>query len=126
MEILQIAGMALTLCMLAQLFRKDQPSWAFLIALAGCLWIAWRCLDLFFGLLPQLHIVQSQMENNSTEEVIKCLFIALVSQISQALCKDAEQNALAVMVDFGGRVLILACAAPILQEVLFEALQLLR
>lgn len=126
MEILRVAAMAFILCMLVQLFRKDQPSWAFLLAFAGCICVGWQCLHLLLQLLPRLNAILLPLENNGTGEVIKCLFIALISQVSQALCKDAEQNAIAVMVDLCGRMLILVCAAPILQDVLFKALQLLQ
>lgn len=126
MEILQMTAFILILCMLVQLLRQEQPTWAFLLVLAGICCLSFWALERLSLFFSRLSLLTAALDEEGTTEVLKCVGIAVSAQLTRALCQDAGQAALAQMAELIGRLLVLLAALPLLRAVLSEVLQLLQ
>ena len=116
----------LILCMLVQLLRQEQPTWAFLLVLAGICCLSFWALERLSLFFSRLSLLTAALDEEGTTEVLKCVGIAVSAQLTRALCQDAGQAALAQMAELIGRLLVLLAALPLLRAVLSEVLRLLQ
>ena len=116
MEILQIAGLGVAAALMAMVIRGSRPELASLLAMAaGAL--------LFFLVLSRLKAVVAVMEllldkAGLAQEYLKVLLkvvgITYIAELAAQTCHDAGEDSLAAKVEMGGKVLVLAMAAPII------------
>lgn len=57
--------------------------------------------------------------------VLKVIGIAYLAEFGAQLCRDANQGALAVKIEFAAKVMILLLAAPVITSIIQSVLQLL-
>lgn len=117
MDILQIAGMSLTLCCLILFLKKESALFAFLVLLAGVLVLGYMIFPLLSPVLEWAEQMGQALTTGALPYLFKALGIALVTQLVQEICKDAGAGALASMVELGGRTLILLAVFPMLETV---------
>lgn len=118
MEILQIAGLSLILCCLTLLLKKENGTFSFLILLGGVLTLSFMIFPLLSPVLEWVGEWGGSVAGGALGYLFKALGIALITQLTQELCKDAGAGALASMVELGGRALILMTVFPMLQGVM--------
>ncbi len=120
MEIAQMAGLGIVASLLLLLLRKERPELALGLGLLSG-------LVLFFMLLPKISSVVMAFGNMAAESgvepfyfgvIFKVLAISYVADFGAAICRDAGEELMATRVELAGKVLIIASALPVIQEVL--------
>lgn len=114
------AGAAVIAALLTLILRKDCPSLAFAVALAGGLYV-------LSGAAVSLREVAQAMERLLAAAdggaavyipVVKAVGIAAVVRIAGAICRDAGQSALAAQLELAGAAAAVAVCLPLLTRVL--------
>lgn len=120
MEILQIVGLALTVCCISLLLKGENSLFSFLVMTAGVMIVGGvllRWAQPIFGLIA---LLGERYGGESYTCLMKAAGIGLTAQFAQDLCKDAGASALAGGVELGGRMMILLSVLPLVQAVLEE------
>lgn len=118
--IVKIAGTVLCELLLCALLKKYRPEFV-LIAEIACTavlfcFIADELRDTvssFSGMLGN-----AGLEESCISVLCKAAAIALAARFISELCRDCGENALAVKTEFSGKILILACALPLLEDMI--------
>lgn len=116
----RLSVLALAAALLTLVVRKQSPELGLALSLCAC---ALGGGFLLSALRPVLNLAQSLAARAGLEAALraplwKCLGLSLLTEISAALCADADQAALAKLVELGGTALCLAAALPLVQAVL--------
>lgn len=115
MEIFQIAAFVLVSAVLIGLVKEHLPTYGVLCLLGCAVVLLAYLLQLAAPLIDQLNTYAVYWNQTEFSVVIKAAGIALASQTTQDLCRDAGLSSLAGKVEFAGRCLILMCALPLFQ-----------
>lgn len=67
----------------------------------------------------------AEVSSKHSEILFKSIGICFISQFSADICKDAGESALSGKVELAGKIMILICALPLIEEVLNTASALL-
>ncbi len=120
MEIVGIACLGIVASLLLLIVRKERPELALPLGLLSG-------LVLFFAILPHLSEVVMTLGSVATESglesfyfgiIMKVLAISYVSDFGASICRDAGEDLMATRVEMAGKVLVVACALPVVREVL--------
>ena len=65
------------------------------------------------------------MDRHHLEVLFKAVGIAYVASVGAQLAKDAGEQSVAVLIELGGKVLILTVAIPVFSSILLSLLRLL-
>ena len=116
----KLSALALTAALRTLVVKKQSPELSLTLTLCAC--------ALGAGLLvtaagPVLNLAASLarragLDESLTAPLWKCLGLGLLTEVTADLCADADQSALAKLVELGGGLLCLAAALPLLQAVL--------
>lgn len=118
--LVSLLGVVLCAAVLAVLLRTQRPELALCLCLgAGALVV----VRLAQQLVPLVSSVRSMMETGGVSGVyltvvLKAAGIALVTQLTADTCRDAGETALAAKAELVGRVMLLAVAVPLFEQVL--------
>ena len=128
MHLTAVLMLLITAAFLAVLLRRYQPELALGVGLlAGVAVLA----GLLKTVLPLLQRVQVLAENAAVPTaymgvLLKGLGICLLTQIAADTCRDAGETALANKAELVGKVLLLAVALPLFEEIIALALSLVQ
>ena len=126
MSAVKVIAFTISICLLAQLLKQYQPTIAVMVSLAGvCALCVW-CLRQASEAFEWLHALNTSLSEAELSIVIRCIGVAILIQLAQEVCKDTGQAALAAAVEFTGRIMILLCALPLIQQTLATILELLQ
>ncbi len=117
--VVRIAGLCIAAAVLAALLRRDAPELALLLTVAAVAVGAVLLLDAageVLALARELAALTA-LPNAMLLPLAKVVAVALVSRVGSALCLDAQQQALARLLDTAGALCALGCAAPLLRAV---------
>lgn len=126
MDLTAILVMLVTAAFLAVLLRRYQPEFALGVGLlAGVAALVY----LLGTVLPLLQRVQALAESAAVPTtymsvLLKGLGICLLTQLAVDTCRDAGETALANKAELVGKVLLLAVALPLFEEIIALALSL--
>ena len=126
MEILKLLAFALVALFLTGILRQYNQNYALLLSVAVCaalLVVAVRALSPVLDFAQKL---SSYTQWGDYASVFKAVAIALITQCTQELCREAGQPALAGRVEFAGKVAVLLAAMPLLASLADIILELLR
>lgn len=116
MVIFQIVAVGIVATLLTLIMKKQSPEFGLYISLA-------TGVIIFFMIIGQLEDVIQVMESLADKVklnlsymkiVFKIIGIAYISEFGAQLCKDAGQGALAMKLEFSGKLLMLVVSLPIL------------
>lgn len=120
MEIVQIVIIGLIAAIIVVLLQKEKPEIAMQISLAVGVVI-------FLFMLSKLTVVIQALQHIATRleieviylnTVLKIIGIAYLASFGAEICKDAGQSSIASKIEFGGKILIITLAIPILMAVM--------
>lgn len=119
MEILQIVGIAILVTVILVLLRQTRPEMAVQLSLVAGVVVF---LVILGRLAPVLRLIdtlasRANVQGGYVQTVFKIVGVAYISEFGAQVCRDAREEAMATKVEFGGKVLILALAAPIIMAV---------
>ena len=112
------AAIGVTGSILALLLRRSVPELSLLVSLAAGLAAASLCI----GVTAELTAAYENLAEKSgvssalLTPVIKCVGIALVTELGAQLCKDASQGAAASFVELCGTLCALYVALPLISS----------
>ena len=128
MEIFQLVGIAFVTAVAALLLKETKPELAFAVTVAGGIILLLFVFDVLkdnlaiFGEIADATGIDSSL----VKILLKMVGIGYLVEFSAGVLKDFGQNSTAEKLIFGGKVVILVLAIPILRSVLALILQLLR
>jgi len=116
MEIFQIVAIGLIAAILSVLIKNQKPEISIYIGLTTGIFI-------FIFVATKLQSVIEILNNLVTEiniddiylsTILKIVGIAYIAEFGAQVCKDAGEGVIASKIEFGGKVLIMVMAVPIL------------
>lgn len=119
-ELGKIVGISLCASVGSLLLRRQQPEFAFLLALATVLLLLGSLGTLVRQLLREGEgLLQSlPLQEELLAPVLRTLGVAVTARIGSSLCQDAGQNAMAAVIEMGGGVCAVLTALPLVQGVM--------
>ncbi|MEG0305133.1 MAG: stage III sporulation AC/AD family protein [Oscillospiraceae bacterium] len=118
MDIFKLLVLVLVFLMMVQLLRTHNPSFAILASAACCVVLMLFSLKVCAPMFDFIRTLTGLADNESFGAVIKCVAIVLVTQMTQELCAESGQLALAGRVELAGRIAVLLCALPLFKEIM--------
>lgn len=118
MFIVKVAALALILCVLSLILKREQPAFAFLASVCGTVILLVYGVEHLLPLAEWLHTLNGYGFAAEAAILLQVLGIALVAQFACDLCREAGLAAAASAIDLCGRMLILVQAVPLLQSLL--------
>ncbi len=119
-DAVRIGAAAVIAAICAVMIRKQAPEIALALGLcAGALLVLWcsgalGAVRAFLDRLAETGGVSAAV----LEPVVKTAGIAIVTHLAAAFCRDAQESALASVVEMAGTALALAAALPLMSAVL--------
>lgn len=108
-------------CALAAVtIRKQYPDMAMLLGVLGCCLGGLLLLELIEPVLSDLRELfdRTALEQSLLSPLLRSAGLALLTQLSGAVCTDAGQTALARLIETGGAIMCLVLSLPLLRAVL--------
>ncbi|AEF94961.1 stage III sporulation protein AD [Desulfotomaculum nigrificans CO-1-SRB] len=126
MDILQIVGLGLVVCVLAIILRQQKPPMAVLLSMVAGIII-------FLVMLPQISAVFNVLKDLANQAnvnmvymstILKIVGIAYIADFGSQICRDAGEGTLAAKIEFAAKIIVLVMAVPIIIAVLQSLLKL--
>ena len=120
MSIVRIAGVGLIAVAVSMLVKQLKPEFGIYIPITAATVIFIYAISELCGIIDGLmqKLEQYGLSNEYMKVMIKSLGIAYTSQLATDVCRDAGENAIASKVELCGKIMILACAMPVMLSVL--------
>ncbi|WP_018132455.1 stage III sporulation protein AD [Effusibacillus pohliae] len=127
MDILQIVGLALIAVFLILTVKSQSPLLALLISLL-------TGVILFAFLVPPVRLILEEIEKLALQAnvdlklvgtILKIITIAYIAEFGAQLVRDSGEAGLASKIEFGGKILILVLAIPVVRVVIDTILQVM-
>ena len=110
-------ALAVLAAVLYALFQKNSPTFALLITLAASLILLARVGAAAQTVLAGLVRLEQRAGGDAYSCLLRCTGIVLLTDYAQTLCEEAGAEALAWCAALAGRILVLAAAWPLLEEI---------
>lgn len=126
MSALQIAGFAVCAAAIALVMRRLRPESATVLVIGAGLLLA-------LAALPQLEKIVSGVAAMAGTGVVQAGYmtqllkvggISLLMEFAAQTCRDANEDGLALKVEFVGRVMLIALALPVMRTLLTQIMSL--
>lgn len=127
MNIFAIISLGLIGAVLAITIKATRPEMAILVTLAtgiGITFVVAKDLANVFNAICDI-INKSGVNSEYFEIAIKASLIAYITQFASEMCKDAGEGAIAVKIEFAGKLSILILSFPIISAFLNSISELL-
>jgi len=127
MEIIQIVGIGIIAAVLAVLLKQQKPELAIHISIAAGVIIFLLMLGKLISVIQILQEMSQkvQMDFAYLSTVLKIIGIAYIAEFGSQVCKDAGEGAIASKIEFGGKIIIMVMAVPIIIALLDLILQII-
>jgi stage III sporulation protein AD len=114
--LIRAAAVLLLSSLIGILLRKQVPELSLLLSLASVCFVFAATLTSAASFRDFLDTIRPliRSEDMLTVPVLKCLSIAVTTQIASELCRDASQGAASAVLEFMGTVCALSVAMPLL------------
>jgi len=112
------AAVAAALCCIT--LRKQVPELTVVLAITGGAVLLGMIFKPFQTVIRFLNDLENQSGLSSAVflPVLKVTGIAIITKVAGEICRDAQENGLAAILELGGAVLALAATIPLAQAVL--------
>lgn len=120
MDILQIAGIAISGLLLISVIRSIKPELTVYIVLATVLIILIVSFEQLVHVFNYLKLIYDQM-NYGKEYfpiLIKVLIVAYIADFTSQLCSDAGESAIGSKVELAGKIIIFYISLPVLVSII--------
>lgn len=120
MEILQIAGIAVSGMIMVSLVRAFKPEFAIYIVIATVIVILILCVTQLTAVFQFLKSVYDEMSYGKEyfPIIIKVLVVAYIADFTAQLCNDAGEKSIGSKVELAGKIIIFYLSLPILVSIL--------
>ena len=114
----KLAGFAVCAALVALILRRLRPEAGGGVSLA-----ALPALSALVRGIASLSAM-SGLDDSFMQQLLKIAGLSLLLDFAAQTCRDAQEEALALKVEFAGRVLLLSSALPVLQALLSQLVSL--
>ncbi len=123
----KIISFAIISVILIITLRRQLPEYAIILSIISCIFI-------FFMVLPQFNNIFIALESltqnfnihsNYILALIKIIGIAYICEFASQICIDAGEGAIAKKIELSGKILIISCSIPILNDLMELVLNLI-
>ena len=120
MEILQIAGIAVSGMIMVSLVRAIKPEYAIYVVIATVIVILILCVTQLTAVFQFLKSVYDDMSYGKEyfPIIIKVLVVAYLADFTAQLCNDAGETSIGSKVELAGKIIIFYLSLPILVSIL--------
>ena len=127
MDVLQIIGIGVIGSVAALLLRSQKPEIAFQVAIVtGVVIFLSVSVSLSTAVNSIFALAQKYgVDTGYIGTVIRIIGIAYICQFASEVCRDAGEGAIASKIEFGGKILILLYAIPIIEALLAMIVEIL-
>ncbi len=128
MDMIAIAGMAVTGAALAMLLKQYKKEYALLLGICvGVMIFAY----VIFKALPAINYMHDLMKSSGVNNeyakiVIKSLGVCYLAQLAADSCRDAGETAMASKVELAGKISVVLFSLPMLQNLAKLALGMIK
>lgn len=120
MEIVQVAALAMVSVCLILAIKNQRPEIAILLSIAAGTALLTICIPKIKDLLDGVDQI-SKMGAVNSETIgllLKVVGIVYVTEFAARVCKDAQEESIALKVQIAGKVVILGIALPLMLDIL--------
>jgi stage III sporulation protein AD len=116
MDIMKIVGIGLVATILAVILREQKPEIAIQVSIVAGLIIFVFVITKLNSVIEVLKYFASKTNIDLLyfTTILKVIAIAYITEFGAQVCKDAGESSIASKIEFGGKVLIMIMAIPIL------------
>ena len=127
MEIVKIAGIGLIGLIVIVVIKQYRPEFAVYVSIVAGLLIMGLVISKLSGIIEILKTLANKTSLNSSflGILIKITGIAILTEFTTSICKDAGEGAIATKVDLGGKIIIMSMSIPIISSLLETILKIL-
>lgn len=120
MNIFGVISLGLIGAVLALTIKSTRPEMAILVTLATGIAIITVVAKDIIGVFKEINNIINQSGVNAKyfEIAIKASIIAYITQFASEMCKDAGEGAIAVKIEFAGKLSILVLSIPVISAFL--------
>lgn len=124
-EFLVFVAVALVAAVLVVLLRESHPQSALVLAIGASVVLLIYLLNLISPVVQQIRGFADSVGFANFDVLIKAIALGFVTEIAAALCRDSNQLALAVKIEIGGKIAIVAIALPLVADILNLVVELI-
>ena len=119
MEILQIAGIGITASVACLLLRDTKPEIAIILGAAAGIMIILIVADMLAAIVSTFVdlVNRTGVPTAAVSAVMKIIGVGYLTEFAAGLCEDTGNKGLGDKVAFGGKIIILFLALPIIRAV---------
>ena len=127
MEIVKIAGIGLISLIVIVVIKQYRPEFAVYVSIIAGLLIMGFVIGKLNGIIEIFKTLANKTSLNSSflGILIKITGIAILTEFTTSICKDAGEGAIATKVDLGGKIIIMSMSIPIISSLLETILKIL-
>ena len=127
MEIIKIAGIGLISLIVIVVIKQYRPEFAVYVSIIAGLLIMGIVISKLSGIVGIIKSLANKASLNSSflSILIKITGIAILTEFTTSICKDAGEGAIATKVDLGGKIIIISMSIPIISSLLETILKIL-
>lgn len=120
MDIVKIIGIGLIAVIIIVILKQYRPEFAMYASLIAGILIFAMIATKLSGIIEVLKSLSSKtaINNEFLVLLIKITGIAILTEFTVSICKDAGESAIASKVDLGGKVIIMSMSVPIMSSLL--------
>lgn len=118
MEVTKIIGIGFIAIILIIILKQYRPEFAVYISILAGVLIFFYIGEKLSGIIQILKEFsrKAQINNSFIILLLKITGIAILTDFAVSICRDSGESAIANKVDFGGKVVIISMAVPILSS----------
>lgn len=122
----KLAGFAVCAALVALILRRLRPEAGCGVSLGAGAIVLLAALPALSALVRGIASLSamSGLDDSFMQQLLKIAGLSLLLDFAAQTCRDAQEEALALKVEFAGRVLLLSSALPVLQALLSQLVSL--
>ena len=126
MSALQIAGFAVCAAAIALVMRRLRPESATVLVIGAGLLLALAALPQLWEIVSGVAAMAGTggVQAGYMTQLLKVGGISLLMEFAAQTCRDANEDGLALKVEFVGRVMLIALALPVMRTLLTQIMSL--
>ena len=109
-------GLAVVGAVLYTLFQKSAPAFGLFVSMGAAVLVLWKISTAAEIVLAGLERLEQRAGGDAFSCLLRCTGVILLADYARALCEEAGAESLACTA-LAGRVLVLAAAWPLLEEI---------
>ena len=120
MQVFQIVGLGIISTFLVVIIKDFRPEFKILISIATGAIIFSMLLSEIGYVIETINTLSSRVNINIGyfDTIIKIIGIAYIVEFAAQISKDAGENTIAMKIEFGGKIMIMVLAIPILMSLM--------